>query len=165
MIGDIIRHLDFLRHCIAPGNRRVASAQRRVIHALAFRLVPAVEAIAGEPVVAIAGLSGGAVGVVAADGAVHVCAGQNPGFETVFGGLLLGVGGDVPGDYERGCEGGVFADPVAEHATVVAIVVDAPLDGDDLPGGIGCDGCEAPVAGGVVVVDAHASVVAAGAGA
>jgi hypothetical protein len=48
---------------------------------------------------------------------------------------------------------------------VVAVVVDAPLHGDDLPGGVGCHGREAPVCGGIVVVDADARVVAAGAGA
>lgn len=48
---------------------------------------------------------------------------------------------------------------------MVAVVVDAPLDVDDVAGGVGLDGRGAPGAGGEVVVDAVAGVVAAGAGA
>jgi hypothetical protein len=101
MIRDIIRHLNFLRHCITPRNRRIASPKRGIVHSLTLRLVPGIKAIAREPIIPIARLSSCAIRIVPADSAVHVRAGQNPSFETVFCSLLFGVGGDVAGGYER----------------------------------------------------------------
>lgn len=80
--------------------------------------------------------------------------------KAVLGSLLLGIGGQVVGVGEEVHEGLVAADTVGEHATVVAVVVDAPLDFDDLVRRVSGHDRLAPVGAGLVVVNANASVVA-----
>lgn len=84
------------------------------------------EGIAGEPV------SSFTSGVLAiwVDAAVlsgDVGAVECAGFEACFGGLLLGLSWDVAGGEELIDELLVLADAVGEHASVVAVVVDAPF--------------------------------------
>lgn len=160
MIRRVVWDLDFPSHGISARDGRIAGAERGAIHALTSRA--AVESLAGEPVVAIACLSGRAIGVVVAGGAGHIGTGEETRVETIFRGLFFGRRGHVACSDEFVHEGLVLTDAPAEHAAVVAVVVHAPLDVDGLPGCVGGDGCVTPVCGGVIVVDADASVVAAG---
>lgn len=56
---------------------------------------------------------------------------ERAGFEAGFGGLLLGLSRDVAGGDQLVDELLVLADAVGEHASVVAVVVDAPLSVGD----------------------------------
>lgn len=62
----VVGNLDLLRDSITTSNGRVARVQRRVVDTLALRLVTGAETVAGEPVIAVACLTGRAVGVVPA---------------------------------------------------------------------------------------------------
>jgi hypothetical protein len=84
------------------------------------------EGIAGEPVCPLTSR----VLTVRVDAAVlagDIGAVERAGFEACFGGLLLGLGWDVAGGEEFVDELLVLADAVGEHASVVAVVVDAPF--------------------------------------
>lgn len=129
---------------------------------MAFCLVTAAEAIAREPVIPIARLPSLAVGVVPAGLARDISAVQRACQETVLRGLLLGVSGKVTWRQEFVDEILVFAYAVAEHAPVVAVVVNAPLNFDNVSGIVGYDWCVAPVGRGLVVVYADTGVVATG---
>ena len=91
----------------------------------------------------------------------HVGARKRASLKAVFGGLLLGFGGKISGRDELVDEGLVLTDAVAEHAAVVAVVIDAPLDIDDLASRVGDHGRVAPFCGWLVVVDADSGVVSA----
>ncbi len=120
------------------------------------------ESVAGKPVIPPAGLTLAAVWAVVAGLAVDVVAVEEALLEAVLGGLLLRVGGQIARVKELVDELLVLADAVREHAAVVPVVVDAPLDLDDLAGPVGRDGSGAPRGARLVVVDADARVVAAG---
>lgn len=159
MVRCVVRDLDFLSHGISARDGRVAGAERGAIHPLTARA--AVESLAGKPVVAVACLAGCAVGVVVAGGAGDVGTGEETGVETILRGLFVGFAGHVAWRDEFVHDGLVLTDAPAEHAAVVAVVVHAPLYVDRLTRRVGGYGTIAPVCRGIIVVDAHASVVAA----
>ena len=66
MLRRIVGDLDLLRHGVATCDRCIARVELRVVDTLALRLVAALEAVACKPIVAVAGFSGRAVGVVPA---------------------------------------------------------------------------------------------------
>ncbi|TGO63068.1 hypothetical protein BOTNAR_0105g00050 [Botryotinia narcissicola] len=74
VVRCVVGDLDFLRHGISARDRRVAGAERGAIHTLTAR--PAVETLAGKPVVAITCLAGCAIGVVVAGGAGDIGTGE-----------------------------------------------------------------------------------------
>lgn len=102
------------------------------------------------------------VGAVVTGLAGNIRAAQSTRFEAVLGSLLLRFRREIPRRQEPVDEGLVLTDAIAKHASVVTIVVDAPLDVDNLARSVDGDGGCSPVAGGLVVVDGHAGVVAAG---
>ncbi|EAW06691.1 Zn(II)2Cys6 transcription factor [Aspergillus clavatus NRRL 1] len=113
-----------------------------------------VECVAGEPTVTPAVLVLLAIRAVAALLHVDVGARQNALLEVVLGGLLLLLGGQVAWIEELVHQLLALADPVGEHATMVTVMVDTPLDLDLLTSLEGGNGLVAPVLGGLVVVDA-----------
>lgn len=82
--------------------------------------------------------------------------------EAVLGSLLLGIRWDIPRSQEFVDECLVLADTPTEHATVVAVVVHAPLHIDDLTWRVGHDRVLSPYTiPGSVVINADAGIVAA----
>jgi len=73
---EVLRDLDLLRDRVAAGDGGEARVERGVVDALAAAARVRVECVAGEPVVAVAGFTGAAVGVVAACLSVHFRAAQ-----------------------------------------------------------------------------------------
>lgn len=162
MIGHVVRNLHFFRHGIATRNRSVTRVQRRIIHPLTLGPLRRLEPITGKPVIAPAGLALRTVRTIPTLLPVDIRARQEAGFEAVLRGLLLRLSRQIRRVEQFVDNALVLADAVAEHAAVVAVVVDAPLHFDLLAGGVGGDWFGTPVVGGLVVVDAVAGVVAAG---
>lgn len=94
----------------------------------------AIKRIARKPVIPPAVLTGRAVRVIATTLARNVGAFELSFQETVFGCLLLIVGGQIVWVQEEVDERLVGADAVGEHATVVTIVINAPFDVDGITG-------------------------------
>lgn len=122
------------------------------------------KAVAGEPIIPITGLSRRAFGATSAHLAQDIRTIQRSNLKTILRGLLLCISRQISRCDKRVDDRLVLADPVREHAAVVTIVTDAPLHSDRVAAGVGHDWRVAPVCGGLVVVDAHAGVVAAGSG-
>lgn len=162
MVGNVIRDLDLGADREPARDGRVARVERRTVNALA---PPSLKLLAREPVVPPARLARAAVLAVRTRLALDVCAWQHALLEAVLRGLLLLEGGQVVGVEKLVDDGLVLADAVGEHASVVAVVVDAPLDVNDIAGFVCRDRGLAPVGAGLVVVDTYTGVVAAGAGA
>ena len=137
MIRNIIRNLDPLRHRIPPSNRGIARVYRSVVHTPTLRIL---EALAGKPVVSPTRLPRRTIGTVFASLTTYIRTRQDTLRKTVFCGLFLGFGGQVSRGQELVYERLVLADAVGEHAAVVAVVVDAPLDCDHVAGLVGRDG-------------------------
>lgn len=159
MVRHEVWDLDLLGDCVAPCDACEARVQRRIVDALALGLVAVVESVAREPVVSVARLVLGAVGVVSAVLAVNVSAREKSLLEAVFGSLLLFIGGEIVRVEELVDDSLVLADAVREHSAVVAVVVDAPLNIDDLAGRVRGYDFVPPVRRWLVVVKAHAGVV------
>ena len=126
VLGDVVGDLDLLGDCVPAGDSGLAGSQGRAIDTLASSARVRLEGIAGEPV---SSLTSGvlAIWVDAAVLAGDIGAVERAGFETCFGGLLLGLSWDVARCQEFVDELLVLADAVGEHASVVAVVVDAPF--------------------------------------
>lgn len=126
MLGDVVGDLDLLGHGVTACDGGLAGSQGGTVDALAGSARVRLEGVAGEPVGSLASRVL-AVWVDAAVLAGDVGAVESAGFEACFGGLLLGLGWDVAGCEEFVDELLVLADAVGEHASVVAVVVDAPF--------------------------------------
>lgn len=126
MLGDVVGDFDLLGDGVAACDGGLAGSKGGAIDALAGSSGVCLEGVAGEPV---GSLTSGvlAVGVDAAVLAGDVGAVERAGFEACFGGLLLGLSWDVARGQEFVDELLVLADAVGEHASVVAVVIDAPL--------------------------------------
>jgi hypothetical protein len=111
---------------------------RGIINALASSATVGLESIASEPVITPASLAGRAVGVVATVLAVNVSTGKQTAFETVLGGFLLCLGREISRCQKLINKVLILTDSVAEHASMVPVVVDAPLDIHDLARAISC---------------------------
>lgn len=82
--------------------------------------------------------------------------------EALLGSLLLGIRWDIPWGQEFVYECLVLADTPTEHATVVAVVVHAPLNINDLACRVGHDRVLSPYTiPGSVVINTDAGIVAA----
>lgn len=126
VLGDVVGDLDLLGNGVTACDSGLAGSQGRAVDALASSARVCLEGIAGEPVGPLA--SGVlAVWVDAAVLAGDIGAVERAGFEACFGGLLLGLSWDVARCQEFVDKLLVLADAVGEHASVVAVVVDAPL--------------------------------------
>ena len=82
--------------------------------------------------------------------------------EAVFCGLLFGVGGKVARGQELVDEILVFAYAVAEHSTMVTVVIKAPLHFNDISCCVGYYRRVSPMVVGLIIIDAHTSVVTTG---
>lgn len=136
----------------------VARVQRRVIYTPALGIL---KPLAREPIVPPTGLSWRTIGAEAARLPVDISARQGASPEAVFCSLLFSLGGQVPGRQELVHECLVLADAIAKHATVVAIVVDAPLHINYIAALVGNDRRRSPAGSGLVVVDTDTGVVSA----
>jgi hypothetical protein len=162
MVRDIVRDLDLARHSITTSNRGVARVNRCIIDtttSLAIR-VP-IERLASEPIVAMTWLISRAVRTVTALLAINISARKETLFKAIFSSLLLSFSGDIARIKKLVDNVLVLTDTIGVHASMVAIVVNAPLDIDNLAGLVGGDGFFSPVGAGLVVVDADPGVVAA----
>lgn len=158
MVGGVVRDLDTLRHCVATGDGCIAGVYGSIVDATAFGVL---ESFAGEPVIAPAGLALRTVRIVVTGLAADVRTWECALSETVFGRLLFGLCGEIAWGYEFVDESLVLAYTICKHAAVVAVIVDAPLDGDDITRLVCGHGFFAPYRAWLIVVDAHASVIAA----
>jgi hypothetical protein len=89
----------------------------------------------------------------------NVSARQESSLEAILSGLLLVGGGNIAGDQERVHDALILANAVAEHAAMIAVVVNAPLHGDGIAGRVSNDRGGPPAGSGGVVVNAHTSIV------
>ena len=126
VLGNVVRDLDLLGDGVAACDGSLAGSKGRTVYALAGSSGVCLEGVAGEPVGSLASRIL-AVWVDAAVLAGDVGAVERAGFEACFGGLLLSLGWDVAGREELVDELLVLANAVGEHASVVAVVVDAPF--------------------------------------
>lgn len=160
MVRDVVGDLDLLCHFVPAGDGGEARPEGRVVDALASSSVVRLERVAGEPVVPPAGLPFGTVGAIVAGLARHIGALQRAELEAVFGSLLLLVRGEVAGGGELVNQLLVLTDSIAEHAAVIAVVVDTPLHINSLAGRICRDGGVAPVVRWLIIVDTDPGIVA-----
>lgn len=110
---------------IPTSDASVARVQRRVVYTSALGIL---ESFAGEPVVPPARLTLLTVRIVSTGLPAHVSARECAFLEAGLCSLLLSVCWKISRCQELVDECLVLADAVAEHAAVVAIVVDTPLD-------------------------------------
>lgn len=142
MLRGELRDANLLADSIPARDGGGARIDRRAVDALAPTVL---ERLAGKPVVPPARLALRAVGAKPAVLPAHIRAAQCPRLEAILGSLLLSVGREIARGEELVHEALVLADAVAEHPAVVAIVIDAPLDVDDLARLVHGCGLVAPV--------------------
>lgn len=162
MLRHVVGDLDPGGDGVSSSNGRVARVDRCAVDADAAALS---ELLASEPVIAVTSITLVAVRAVATLLAIDIGAREHTSLEALLGLLLLREGRQVVGVQELVDEFLVLADAVREHAAVVAVVVDAPLDLNGFTGAVCRDGLFAPVGAWLVVVDADPGVVSAGPGA
>lgn len=93
--------------------------------------------------------------------AIHICAGKGALLEAILSSLFLRLGREIARSEELVDQLLVLADTVGEHATVVTVVVNAPLDVDSVASSVRHNRRVTPVGRRLVVVDADAGIVAA----
>ena len=120
-----------------------------------------VEPIASEPIISPACLICGTVGAVATSLARDICAIKCPSLETVFGSLLLDIGWEISRSQEFVDKSLILADAVTEHATMVSVVIETPLNVDNVPGRVSDNRCGTPNGARLVVIDADSGVISA----
>jgi hypothetical protein len=157
VVRCIVRDLYATADSITTSYARVARVERRVINALAFRTF---KRFASEPVVSPTALTLGTVGTEVTGLPADASTRQYASLEAIFSSLLLGFGWKIVGieklvDYSL-----ILADAVANHASVIAICINAHLDVDNVPSLVGHKRC-APTWTRLIVVDAYASVISA----
>lgn len=157
MVGGVLWDLDLGRDSVAAGNGGVAGVLRGIVNS---NTSITIESLAGKPVIAVARLILATVRTVAALLPVNISAGQESFFKTVLSSLLLSFGGKVLRIQELVDYVLILADAIREHAAVVAVVVDTPLDFNNLAGRIGRNRLLAPICAGLIVVDTNACIVA-----
>jgi len=134
VVRGIVRNFDLRANSVPASDAGIARVDRCIVDATA--LAAFLEASTGEPVIAPAGLALLTVRVVSASLARNVGALECSGFEAFFGCLLLSFGGQIARGQELVYECLVLADAVCEHAAMIAVVVDTPLDIDRIAGGV-----------------------------
>lgn len=92
--------------------------------------------------------------------AIHIRAGKGALLKAILSSLLLRSGWKIARSEELVDKSLVLADTVGEHATVVTVVVNAPLYIDSVASLIGHNRSVTPVGSRLVVVDADTGVVA-----
>lgn len=162
MLRRVVWNLHLLGNSIPTGNGGLARIQLRPVNTLTATVGISLERITRKPVITPTSLVLRAVRAISTLLPVNIRTLQLALQETVLGGLLLVLCREVVRVQELVDQGLVLADAVGEHAAVVAVIVDAPLHLDHVAGRIGLHDLIAPVVAGLVVVDAHAGVVAAG---
>jgi len=119
-----------------------------------------IESIASEPIIPPASLTLLAIWTEAAVLTRNICTIKGSGLKAVFGQLLLSKSWDVSRSQEFVDKSLVLTNSIGEHASMITIVVDTPLDIYDLSGTVRRYR-RTPIVGGLVVVDTDASVVSA----
>lgn len=158
MLGLVAGELDLLGHCVTAGDGGVARAVRGVVDGDAAAAVGV--AFAAKPI----GVLASGFGAIRATGAVvsgNIGAGKDTLLKARLGLVLLRDSGNVVGVQELVDDILVLADPVAEHAAVVTVVVNAPHDLDSLTSCVGGNGGVSPGCSGRVVVVATPFIVTA----
>jgi hypothetical protein len=157
VVRCIVRDLYATADSITTSYARVARVERRVINALAFRTF---KRFASEPVVSPTALTLGTVGTEVTGLPADASTRQYASLEAILSSLLLGFGWKIVGIEEFIDYSLILADAVANHASVIAICIDAHLDVDNVPSIVSHKRC-APTWTGLIIVDAYASVISA----
>ena len=154
MIGHVIRNLDLLAHCVSSRNTRVATVQRCIVDALTFTTL---KSLTGEPIITVTSIAL-AIGAKVALLSINIGAWKNSLLKAFLSLLLFLLRRNVLWVKKLVHQCLILANAPTKHASMVAIVVNAPLDVNNLASLVSRDG-RTPVWSGLVVVDAHASVV------
>lgn len=125
VVGDVVRNLDLLGDSVTAGDCCLAGAKLRIVDTLALGII---EAVAGEPVIAVASFILATVGTVAAGLSIDAGAFKKTFFKAGLSCILLIVGWQVIRVQEFVHDILILADTVAEHATVITVVVKTPHD-------------------------------------
>lgn len=162
MLEGVVWNLDLCRYRVAASNRSIARVDWCIVNTSAsLAVIITFERLASKPIVAMTGLIIGAVRTVVASLAINVGARQDSLLEAILGGLLLSLGGNIVGVEKLVDNVLVLANAVGVHATMVTVVVDAPLDVNNLARFISSYRLFAPVCTRLVVVNTDSSVIAA----
>lgn len=156
--GEVRGELDLRADGVPASNRGVAWVKRWVVDTFAFRPV---KRIACEPVIPVTGLTFGAVWAVVAGLVVDVCAWQKTSLEAILGCLLLIFRREIVRVQKLVHHILILADTVREHANVVTVGVNAPLQIDHIVSAICCGYRVSSICPWLVVVDAHTRVTTA----
>ena len=125
MVRDVVRNLDLLGDSVTAGDCCLTGAKLRIVDTLTLGIV---EAVAGEPVIAVASFILTTVCTVVAGLSIDAGAFKKTFFKAGLGCLLLLVGWQVIRIQEFVHDILILADTVAEHATVITVVVKTPHD-------------------------------------
>lgn len=108
-------------------------------HVAVNRLAPLLVGVgpAGEPIIAVARLSRLAIWAVIAGLSSDVIATQQSLLKAIFSLLLFIIGGKVVGVEEFVDEFLILADAVAEHSTMVTVMINTPLNVNDITSLVG----------------------------
>jgi hypothetical protein len=175
VIRHVVRNLDLRRdltvsaraspallgrstYSVSASNAGIARVQGRVVDAPALGIL---ESLACEPVVPPAWLSLLTVCIVSAGLPAHISAWECTLFEAGLCSLLLSIRREIPRHQELVDERLVLANAVGEHAAVVAVVVNTPLDINHITTFVGDHWCRTPARSRLIVIHTDASIVTA----
>lgn len=129
MVRDVIRNLDLLGDSVTAGDCCLTGTKLRIVDTLTLGII---EAVTGEPVIAVASFVLTTVGTVVAFLSIDAGAFKKTFVKAGLGFLLLLFGGQVIRVQEFVHDSLILADTVAEHATVITVVVNTPHDVNDI---------------------------------
>lgn len=128
MVRDVVRNLDLLRDSVTAGDCCLAGTKLRIVDTLALSII---KAVTGEPVIAVASFALTTVSTVVAGLSIDTCAFKKTFIEAGLSCLFLLVGWQVIRIQEFVHNILILTDTVAEHATVITVVVNTPHDVND----------------------------------
>lgn len=129
MVRDVIRNLDLLGDSVTAGDCCLAGVKRSIVDTLTLGII---EALAGEPVIAVASFALTTIGTVVAGLSIDAGAFKNTFVKAGLGCLLLLGGWQVIRVQEFVHDSLILADTVGEHAAVITVVVNTPHDVNDI---------------------------------
>lgn len=162
MVRDIFWDLDLARHGVTTGNGCIARVDWCIVNtttSLAIRV--SLKRLTGEPIVAMAWLISRAVRAITTLLTINVGTGKETFFEAIFSSLLLSFGRDVLWVEELVDDILILTYTIGIHASVITIVVHAPLYVNNLTGLVSDDRFFAPVGARLVIVHANSGVITA----
>jgi hypothetical protein len=159
VVRDVIRNLNLLGDSVTAGDCCLAGVKLSIVNTLTLGII---EAVAGEPVITVTSFILTTIGTIAAGLSIDAGTFKKTFVKAGLGCLLLRLGWQVIRIQEFVHDVLILADTVAEHATVITVVVNTPHNVNDITRCVSLDHLFAPVTAGLVVVDAHTGIVSAG---